>query len=184
MMNIYIWSHFKSVSVIEVKFTQRICFWSHVNHAVCWSFLSKRLRNCLSLVIPFRYATISEDACRGYGWRHKLYGTLILSRYFWVSVFLCLCGDDNTEGGSTHPGFSDLVMFTVTREKFRDQQEYAFFLSFLTHINLQLLFLRHFLFFGFSSYYLNFNFVINGTCVGQIDYIIFTIYVVFYDGVR
>ena len=148
-------------------------------------FVKVLIRNCLSLVTSFRYATISEHACRGYSWRHKLYCTLILSRYFWVSVFLYLCGDDNTEGGSTHPGFSDLVMFTVIRKKFRDQQEYAFFWSFISYpYKFTIFFLKHFLFFGFSSYYLILNFVINGTCVGQIDYIIFTIYVVFYERVR
>ena len=89
------------------------------------------------------------------------------------------------QGGSTHPGFSDSVMFIVISNKFRDQQEYAFFLRYISYpYKFAIFFLKHFLFFGFSSYYLTLNFVINGTCVGQIDYIIFTICVVFYDGVR
>ena len=82
------------------------------------------------------------------------------------------------------------LLFTVIRKnsginKTQDKNTHISDHLFVTQdINLQLLFLNHFLFFGFSSYYLNFNFVINGTCVGQTDYIIFTISVVFNNGVR
>ena len=65
------------------------------------------------------------------------------------------------QGGSTHPGFSDLVMFTVIRKKFMDRQEYTFNLSFISYpYKFAIIVSKAFSFFWLFLYYLNFNFVI------------------------
>ena len=65
------------------------------------------------------------------------------------------------QGGSTHPGFSVFVMFTVIRKKFMDRQKYTFNLSLISYpYKFAIIVSKAFSFFGFSLYYLNFNFVI------------------------
>ena len=135
--------------------------------------------NCM--IIPFRYAIISEDACRGYVWRHKIvyFNTVIIFLSKRLCTPLRAQQDERRKYTSGIQRLGDVYSY---KKKIQGSTRIDHLL--LNHINLQLLFLKHFLLFGISLYYLNFNFVINGTCVEQIDYIIFTIYVVFYDGVR
>ena len=92
-------------------------------------FMKVLIRNCLSLVIPFRYAKLYQKTLMIEDTKDC---TSILSRYFWEASFY-FWGHNNMQGGSTHPWFSDLVMFTVIRKKFMDQQEYTFNLSFISY---------------------------------------------------
>ena len=53
-------------------------------------FMKVLIRNCLSLVIAFRYAKLYQKTLAELMVEETKYCTSILSRYFWVSVFLLL----------------------------------------------------------------------------------------------
>ena len=119
------------------------------------------IRNCLSLVIPFRYAKLYQKTLAELMVEDTKYCTSILSRFFWVSAFFFFWGHNNRQGGSTHLGFRDLVMFTVMRKKFMDRQEYTFNLSLISYpYKFAIIVSKAFSFFWLFLYYLNFNFVI------------------------